>query len=71
MNTYILKSNKKAIKHFQDLGIKLIPGKKRRYVEDGAGDIIEYAKPLDVFYVNIKISGRKFHKYLVDNNLLE
>ena len=68
---YIMANNTKAIAHFYNLGVKLLPYKKTAVIVpdiycDGSGITLTYS----IYKVDVKMSGRQFHKYLVDNGLL-
>ena len=68
---YIMANNTKAIAHFHSLGVKLLPCKKAAVVVpdtycDGSGMTLTYS----IYKVDMKMSGRQFHKYLVDHGLL-
>lgn len=64
-------NNIKAIAHFHNLGVKLLPCRKAAVVIpdtycDGSGMTLTYS----IYKVDVKMSGRQFHKYLVDHGLL-
>lgn len=76
---YILADNKKAYDHFKKAGYKLTKGKHLRYLDylledsiDHGDDLPDFDKYLvDVYYVDGFASGTKFHRYLVDKDLLK
>lgn len=66
-NVFIGADNTKAIEHFNKLGVKLVRGTKELTIVR-AWDIWEELT-LDVYYVIVDMSGRAFHRYLVNNGI--
>ena len=70
MANYILASNKKAIDHFNNLGIGLskVLTQIRGYRKSFDGNV--YYNTNKIILVNSTLSSKAFHKYLKHNGLL-
>lgn len=68
-NNYIHPANKKAIAFFEAMGVPLTRGDKEviNYDYWSGCPVISHR---DVLYVDIDMGSDKFHKLLVDNDLL-